>query len=188
MVGLAILSIAVSVQQLDSKKLGYIICRLPRMPGELFQEYFELVDRLIVNDSEFASTMEGIEVIMMSGKLLMNFGLLKKCWVLNHRAGSYAQLLGVHRPQRLFRDESDAERARRHRSWLSICQADVLLSLLLGLPYYADGRTVPISTLVESVTTEFFKLKLINLSARVIDKNQMGLSLSTQIPMKYRRT
>jgi hypothetical protein len=34
-----------------------------------------------VNDSEFASSREGIEVIMMSGKLLMNFGLLKKCWV-----------------------------------------------------------------------------------------------------------
>jgi hypothetical protein len=80
-VGLAILSIAVSIQQLDSKIHGYIIVRLPHLPGELFHQYFELVDRLIVNDSEFASSREGIEVIMMSGKLLMNFGLLKKCWV-----------------------------------------------------------------------------------------------------------
>jgi hypothetical protein len=92
--------------------------------------------------------------------------------VLNHQAGSYAQLLGLHRPQRLFRNESDEERTRRHRSWLSICQADVLLSLLLGLPYYADGRTVPVSILGETGTTSFFQLKLISLSARVIDKTK----------------
>jgi hypothetical protein len=80
-VGLGILSIAVSIQQLDSNTHGRIILRLPRPAGELFHEYFELVDRLIVNDSEFACSREGIEVIIMSGKLLMNFGLLKKCWV-----------------------------------------------------------------------------------------------------------
>jgi hypothetical protein len=50
----------------------------------------------------------------------------------------------------------------------------------LGLPYYADGRTVPVSILGETGTTSFFQLKLISLSARVIDKNQMGLSLSVQ--------
>jgi hypothetical protein len=209
-VGLAILSIAVSIQHLDSKIHGYIIARLHCLPGELFHRYFELVDRLILNDSEFASSREGIAVIMMSGKLLMNFGLLKKCWVsffrkttplkhenqseishvlifiyflkvLNHRAGCYAQLLGLHRPQRLFRNESDEERTRRHRSWLSICHADVLLSLLLGLLYYANGRTVPASILGEPRTTSFFQLKLTSLSARVIDKIQMGLSLSVQV-------
>lgn len=109
----------------------------------------------------------------MSGKLLMNFGLLKKYWVLNHRAGSYTQFLGLHRPQRLFRNESDTA-----PSFLVIDMADVLLSLLLGLPYYADGRTVPISAL--GGTTEFLQLKLIGLSARVIDKNRMGLILSLQ--------
>ena len=80
-VGLGILSIAVSIKHLDSKTHGYIIVRLPRPAGELFHDCFELVDRLIVNDSEFASSREGIEVIMMSAKLLMDFGLLKKCWV-----------------------------------------------------------------------------------------------------------
>lgn len=75
-VGLAILSIAVSIQHLDSKIHGYIILRLSCLPGKLFHQYFELVGRLIVNDSEFASSSEGIEVIMMSGKLLMNLGLL----------------------------------------------------------------------------------------------------------------
>jgi hypothetical protein len=52
--------------------------------------------------------------------------------------------------------------------------------LLLGLPYYSDGRTVPVSILGETGTTSFFQLKLTGLSARVIDKNQMGLSLSVQ--------
>ncbi len=80
-VGMGILSTPVSIQRLDCNLHKYIILRLPRPAGELFHKFFESVDRLIVNDSEFASSREGIEVIMMSGKLLMNFGLLEKCWV-----------------------------------------------------------------------------------------------------------
>jgi hypothetical protein len=177
-VGLAILCIAVSIQQLDAAKHGPILLRLPRLPGEMFQEYFELVDRLIVNDSEYASSREGIEVFILSAKMLMNLGLIRKCWVLNHRMISYAQLLGLHRPQRLSAQESDAERRSRHRTWLMICQSDVLLSLLLGLPYVTDGRTIPTNMLGESGTLSFFQHKMLGIAARVIDKNQMGLSLS----------
>ncbi len=52
--------------------------------------------------------------------------------------------------------------------------------MLLGLPYYSDGKTVPANNLGEPGTTWFFQLKLLGLSVRVIDKNQMGLSLSVQ--------
>lgn len=177
-VGLAVLCTAVSIQQLDSKIHESIIQRLPRLTGELFQELFKLVDTFIVNDSEFACSREGIEVILMSAKILMNLGLIKKCWILNHRAVSYAQLLGLHRPQRLSAKESDYERTNRHQAWLSISHADVLLSLLLGLPYATDGRTIPAHMQGKPGTTLFFQHQLIRLAGRVIDKTQMGYTLS----------
>lgn len=68
-VGLALLCIAVCLQELDTRIHQYIIRQLPRLPGELFQEYFEKVDRLILNDSDYASTVEGIEVTILSAKI-----------------------------------------------------------------------------------------------------------------------
>lgn len=180
-VGMAVLCVAVSIQQLDYKFHGSVISHLPRLPGELFQELFEQVDNLIVNDSDYASTREGIEVIVMSGKTLMNLGLIKKTWILNRRAISYGQLLGLHRPYRLSEAESATECHHRRQSWMSMVQGDVYLSLLLGLPYASDGRTIPAGTQGEPGTTSAFRYKLIGLSTKVIDRNQMGFSLSVPI-------
>ncbi|KAE8448021.1 hypothetical protein EG329_009944 [Mollisiaceae sp. DMI_Dod_QoI] len=176
-VGLAMLCVAVCLQQLDTRVHQYIIRQLPRLPGELFQEYFEKVDRLIINDSDYASTEEGIEATILSAKIYMNLGLNRKCWVLFHRAIAYSQLLGFHRPERISAAETEVERYRRNQSWLSLCSGDVYTSLLLGLPYAADGRTIPVMHNQHNATS-LLKHNLILLSAKVIDRNQMGLSLS----------
>jgi hypothetical protein len=68
-VGLAILSIAVCLQQLDTRVHRYILRQLPRLPGELFHEYFEKVDRLILNDSDYASSVAGIEALVLSATI-----------------------------------------------------------------------------------------------------------------------
>jgi hypothetical protein len=68
-IGLALLCVAVCLQELDTRVHQYIIRQLPRLPGELFQEYFEKVDRLILNDSDYATTEEGIEVTVLSAKI-----------------------------------------------------------------------------------------------------------------------
>jgi hypothetical protein len=106
----------------------------------------------------------------------VNLGLNRKCWTLFHRAIAYCQLLGFHRPERIFPDESEERRIRRNQSWLSLCSRDVYLSLLLGLPYAADGRTIPVT---EDNRTALLHHKLILISVKVIDRNQMGLALST---------
>ena len=108
----------------------------------------------------------------------MNLGLNKKSWVLHHRAIAQGQLLGFHRPERLFAKETEIERHRRIQSWLSLCSADVYSSLVLGLPYAADGRTISV-TQVEHSSTSLLQHNLIHLSAKLIDRNQMGSSLST---------
>jgi hypothetical protein len=107
----------------------------------------------------------------------VNLGLHKKCWVLTHQAIAYSQLLGFHRPERLSARETDGERHHRNQSWLSLCSGDVYSSLLLGLPYAADGRTIPLAQSQKSATT-LLHHNLTMLSAQVIDRNQRGLSLS----------
>lgn len=67
-IGIAILCVAVCLQQLDTRVHQYIIRQLPGLPGTIFQEYFEKVDRLIINDSDYSSTEEGIEAIVFSAK------------------------------------------------------------------------------------------------------------------------
>ncbi|RAL60028.1 hypothetical protein DID88_000654 [Monilinia fructigena] len=176
-IGVAILCVAVCLQQLDTRVNRYIIRQLPSLPGALFQEYFEKVDRLIINDSDYASTEEGIEVIVFSAKIYMNLGLNRKCWILTHQAIAYSQLLSHHRPIRLSPNETSTQIHHRTQSWLSLCSSDVYLSLLLGLPYAADGRTIPL-TQNKNNPTAFFHHKLTLLSAKVIDRNQNGQSLS----------
>lgn len=68
-VGLAMLCIAICIQQLDPRVHQYIIRQLPRLPGALFQEYFEKVNFLIISDSDFAGTEEGIAAMMLSAKI-----------------------------------------------------------------------------------------------------------------------
>lgn len=180
-VGLGMLCISVSIQQLNSKTHEDIIRRLPHLPGRLFHKIFARVDSLIINDSDYASTRNGIEVIAMSAQMLMNLGLIKKTWILNNRAISYAQLLGLHRPYDLLKKEPDVNRDQRHWSWISLCESNTYLGLVTGLPCTADCRTIPISIYGESWTTPFFRHKLLLLSNQVIDRNQMGLNLSTDL-------
>jgi len=107
----------------------------------------------------------------------VNLGLNRKSWVLFHRAIAYSQLLGFHRPERLSLGETEEERYRRNQSWLSLCSGDVYTSLIIGLPYAADGRTIPF-THSQHNATSLLQHNLILISAKVIDRNQMGLSLS----------
>jgi hypothetical protein len=68
-VALAMLCIAISLQHLDSRVHQYIIRKLPRLPGEIFQDYFENVDRLVLNDPDCASTGAGIEATILSATI-----------------------------------------------------------------------------------------------------------------------
>ncbi|TGO24255.1 hypothetical protein BPAE_0107g00020 [Botrytis paeoniae] len=108
--------------------------------------------------------------------IIVNLGLNRKCWILTHQAISYSQLLNLHRPH-LSTDKNTLEKNQRIQSWLSLCAGDVYLSLLLGLPYAADGRTIPTTHNQNNPTAQFHH-NLIILSSKVIDRNQRSLHLS----------
>jgi hypothetical protein len=57
--------------------------------------YFDLVDRLIIADNEYATTPEGINVIFFRAKCHFNLGQPRQCWLLFRQAISVAQLLGL---------------------------------------------------------------------------------------------
>ncbi|KAF7913986.1 uncharacterized protein EAF01_000392 [Botrytis porri] len=52
----------------------YIIRQLPSLSGTLFQEYFEKIERLIVNDGNYASMKRGIEMIASAAKIYKVIG------------------------------------------------------------------------------------------------------------------
>ena len=185
-VGLAVLCIAVSIYQLNDEKHFHLIQQLPRPAAELFQIYFERVDRLINTDCDFSSTKEGIECILMSAKLFEGLGLPKRAWLCFGKAVIYGQYLGLHRPYSSS-PESEAERNRRYLAWSSLCQADLYLSLLLGLPYTADGRTIPAKFYGEPGTPSWFQRTLMDVAARLNDRNQMGLSSDIDITVKLQK-
>lgn len=179
-VGLAVLCIAVSILGLNNDTHSHLVQQLPRPAAELFQVYFERVDRLINTDSDFASSREGIECMTMSAKCFEGLGFPKKSWLLFGKAIIYGQYLGMHRPH-LSSSESEMERNHRYLAWSSLCQADLFLSMLLGLPYTADGSTIPMSFYGEQGTTTWFMGKLSEVAARLIDRNQRGQSSTIDI-------
>lgn len=155
---LGVLCIAISLEQLHASLHEHIIRQLPRSPGELFHEYFDRVYRLIINNNGYSNSRAGIEAIIMSSKTFMNLGLLKMTWILNHRAISHAQLLGLHRPHRILPDETASQMTSRQETWFSLCQNDLYTSLLLGLPYATDGKIISSSFYGARGTLKYFFL------------------------------
>lgn len=120
-VALGILCVVMSVGQLNGKDHSELLSRLPCPQNQLFHVLFEKINTLVISDSDYASTKEGIEVVAMSARICVNFGLIKKSWVLHHQAIAYAQLLGFHRPHKLRADETAMDISRRHKSFMSLC-------------------------------------------------------------------
>lgn len=171
---LGILSVAISLQQLDPKADEHIIRQLSHPPGVLFHEYFDRVNRLVINQNCYSTSRAGIEVIKMSAKTLMSLGLLKMTWILNHRAITHAQLLGLHCPHQISPNETVSRMSSRQVEWFTLCQHDLYISLVLGLPYANDGKLISSSVYGAPGTLTFFRYRVTRLSAQVVDRNQMG--------------
>lgn len=185
LVGMGLLCVAFSVQQLDSNHRD-ILRRLPSSQGKLFHTLFSNVEVLILNDAYYASTMMGLGVGVLAAKILMSLGLVKKAWLLLHRSISYGQLLRLQIPHRL-QSESEITMVRRQQTWTYLCELDLYTSLLIGLPYAASGSTIQNDVRIKRGTTSWFQSRLLRLSAQIIDRNQAGLELSTTLTQDLQR-
>ena len=91
----------------------------------------------------------------------------------------YGQYLGFHRPTRLV-EETDQRMRLRFNAWDILAQADLLISMTVGLPYGSDAKSIPPEFYGEPGTPLWFQRQVMNNSARVIDRNQMGLNTSIE--------
>jgi hypothetical protein len=55
--------------------------------------YLALVDRWILSDDEYASTLEGIECLILQGKCYADIGQPRRCWLTYRRGLMFAELL-----------------------------------------------------------------------------------------------
>ncbi|UKZ68651.1 uncharacterized protein TrAtP1_009675 [Trichoderma atroviride] len=110
----------------------------------------ETANRLVVCNEDLASSLEGIECIMMESMFRNNAGNLRGAWVSNRRAMTMAQVMSLHRYRNTVsggsnRDWSarplpktiDAETRNRIEPefmWFRLVATDRYLSLILGLP------------------------------------------------------
>jgi hypothetical protein len=104
-VATALLCVATSLQHI-CPRIGKLSLSLPLLPRDLMNHYFEIVDRLVFADSEYAATPEGVNVIIFRAKCHFNLGQPRQCWLLFRQAISVAQLLGLTRNRKLYHDES----------------------------------------------------------------------------------
>jgi hypothetical protein len=106
--------------------------------------------------------------------------------MLCRKAISYAQLMGMHRPQRSRQTEAEIERDKQYKTWISLCYQDAYLSLVLGLPYGFYEKAVS-ATFQKHDAVSSFQHELLKLSVRAVDRNQLGLNLSPEITNDIQR-
>ncbi|VUC28757.1 unnamed protein product [Clonostachys rosea] len=99
---------------------------------------FKVATKLGTDDDEHLMSIEGLECIMMESMYLNNAGNLRRAWLVNRRAVSIAQLLGLHSknsPPPPVLEEETRHRVRPDYMWARLIMSDRYLSLLLGLPH-----------------------------------------------------
>ncbi|CAG9984991.1 unnamed protein product [Clonostachys byssicola] len=99
---------------------------------------FRVATRLVTDDDDALTSIEGLECIMMESMYLNNAGNLRRAWLANKRAISTAQLLGLHSsssPPAPVIEEETRHRVRPDYMWARLIMSDRYLSLLLGLPH-----------------------------------------------------
>ncbi|MCJ1341442.1 hypothetical protein MMC09_006738 [Bachmanniomyces sp. S44760] len=186
-VALALQCLAISIKLIrpgiDDRMLN-----LPLPPKELMEYYLGLVERHLISDNDYASSLEGIEVVVMQGKAYVDMGQPRKAWLLFRQAISYCQLQGLHRHRPGIGTKTRMSLERRESAWRSLYQLDRYMSLLLGLPYaIADDHYDLGSSDPDVNPTEIYQRKLSVIAGQVIDRNQAGSTPSLAVTMEIER-
>ncbi|KAK1236989.1 hypothetical protein MKX08_007937 [Trichoderma sp. CBMAI-0020] len=124
----------------------------------------ETASRLVVSNDDLASSLEGIECIMMESMFRNNAGNLRGAWVSNRRAMTMAQVMSLHRyrhtvtggsnkdwsvrPLPTIIDAETRNRIEPEFMWFRLVATDRYLSLILGLPQ--ESQQDPHSVRLES--------------------------------------
>lgn len=164
-----------SIEQLP-QTFDYAALQVPLNPKEYTERCLEEIDRLIVQDDDLASTLPGLEAIIILCKWYNNWGRPRKAWLLNRRAIELAQLSGIHMSTARPPHPSDTLYNRRLKLWTSLALSDRFLGLILGLPYSIQDNflrpQVEMRLKNEKPNLESYALRLSLIMGPLIDRNQ----------------
>jgi hypothetical protein len=88
---------------------------------------------LVTGNDELATSVEGIECIMMESMYHDTTGDIRRAWVAIRRAMTVGQMMGLHRsaPGNSLEPQTGID---QDQMWFRLVQADRYISLMLGLP------------------------------------------------------
>lgn len=181
-IGRVLLSLSLSLQQMPSDyDFAALNLRLP--PAELADFWSREVHRLLLSDDEIAGTLPGIECLIIYMKYAMNAGRPRKAWLAHRRAVTFAQLLSLHHKSYRSSTSDGFAVERKEYVWIDLCICDKAMGLFLGIPYtIAPGHCEVEDESKFSVEVNYM-LKLSNISARLIDRNQDLSQLDKSLPV-----
>ena len=130
--------------------------------------YLALVDKEIIADDEYMSTLEGLECAVLVGKSYSDIGQPRRGWLAFRQGLTYAQLIGLHKTHTL----SEA----RSGLWWSLWQTDRFMSLMLGLPYAVPDSHCLMEIGGQSLETArsplSFSIKVGIMAGKIVDRTQ----------------
>lgn len=102
---------------------------------------------LVTTHDELASSVEGIECIMIESMYHDTAGNARGAWITIRRAMTMAQMIGLHRGS-----DTGLSPLNREQVWFRLVQTDRYISLLLGLPQGSSDNIFATPTALDNLT------------------------------------
>ena len=144
---------------------------------DLTSQYMSVVDDLVLSNDELASTLDGIECMILQAKTDSNNGRVRRAWVTFRRGISFAQLLGLHLRPAAHSKQSKENIQRKQSIWKALYMCDRYMSLLLGLPYGVSDSHVNVIEPQRAEDDYLFRLS--GVIGHIVDRNQTLSSNNT---------
>ncbi|OQU95502.1 Fungal Zn2-Cys6 binuclear cluster domain-containing protein [Cladophialophora immunda] len=163
--------------------------RDPTAIATLESRILPAINRAVVFEDDIATTLPGIECLVLLSRYFCNQGKLRKAWHLCRRALEYAIDVGLDRASPV--DQSpivpDQTRHRQIEIWEAMCFQDRYLSMALGLPHSVQHSYLDLpkrgldATPNTSQQVKFFYATMSSIMGQIIDRNQQPLDDSDSL-------
>ncbi|KAH6898176.1 hypothetical protein B0T10DRAFT_101098 [Thelonectria olida] len=128
-----------------------------------YHRIYTIVDRLVVSDFEYASTIEGMHCLIFLAKSLTEIGHPRRSWLIWRKGLAVAQLIG------LYRD--DAKRVLANNIWWMVYHGDKFTSLLLGVPHGFNDNYYASRVANDESPLDKFILQGVLVVGKLVDRN-----------------
>ncbi|KAI9781855.1 MAG: hypothetical protein M1839_005647 [Geoglossum umbratile] len=147
-------------------ELGILVAAYARSSTQNYHLY-AIVDNLVISDSTYSATIEGMECLILLAKSYVDIGQPRRAWFMYRRGMAMAQLMGLYR--------KDTDSLSRKSIWWSVYHGDRFTSMLLGLPHgFNDAHYGPVMDVMAEESGSWqqqFIIRCAFIAGKVIDRN-----------------